>query len=857
MEYHAPMNRDDTTSILDDQQQRATALPPARKLKVFASACIALLVGLLVSGTTVLLYETNRMHNYQRAVADITRQVADDIHDSLNRSLSATYALAAVIRQNNGTLANFPQLAHEMLGLYHGISSLQLAPNGIVSQIVPLAGNEKAIGHNLLEDTKRNKEALLAVKTRQLTLAGPFELIQGGRATIGRLPIFIRDLHGNERFWGFSIALIRIPEFLDAANIKRITDNGCSFALSRIHPDSGKIDVFARAGNRLASPVQEKIQVPNGEWTLAVEPAGGWYAPRIIIMEGLFIFLTGCIAALMGWWYARQPIVLQQMVDDRTQELVLANTRLQTEIQERHLAQAALTASENKLRSIFASLTDVILILDQEGRYLEIAPTSTKRLFLPPDELLGKSVTEVFPPEQADFFIATIRDTLASGKVTMVDYALTIGNDLVWFSGIVSPLSATTVVWSARDITQRKQSEEERLNLEKQMLHSQKLESLGVLAGGIAHDFNNILTTIIGNADLALMRLSPESPIVDNLQQIEQAASRAADLARQMLAYSGKGTFIIEELDLNRLVEEMGHMLEVSISKKAILRYSLCKPLPAVTADATQLRQILMNLVINASEAIGDQSGTIAITTGVLTCSDTYGHNNELSEQIPAGEYVYLEVSDTGCGMSKETLTKIFDPFFTTKFTGRGLGMAAVLGIVHGHRGAIKVYSEVGKGSTFKVMLPASSMPAGRDVAPEENGNSWCGSGKVLLIDDEENIRSLGSEMLKELGYEVITAADGREGIARYQATDAISFVILDLTMPHMDGEQCFRELRQLNPAVKVIMSSGFNEQEVTGKFVGKGLAGFIQKPYRLSTLREVVRHVEMCDQTVPSVTRR
>jgi CheY-like chemotaxis protein len=262
-----------------------------------------------------------------------------------------------------------------------------------------------------------------------------------------------------------------------------------------------------------------------------------------------------------------------------------------------------------------------------------------------------------------------------------------------------------------------------------------------------------------------------------------------------------------------------------------------------VEADATQMRQIIMNLVINASEAIGDKSGVIAITTGCMDCDRSYLKDVWLDENLKDGLYVYLEVADSGCGMDKDTLAKLFDPFFTTKFTGRGLGMAAVLGIVRGHKGAIKVYSEPKKGTTFKILLPSSSRPA--EIFNGASGtNEWLGSGTVLLVDDEETIRGIGAEMLKELGFEAVTASDGLEAIKIFKNTPDIVFVILDLTMPHMDGEQCFRELRQLDPKVKVIMSSGYNEQEVTQKFVGKGLAGFIQKPYRLSTLQETIRNI-------------
>lgn len=394
------------------------------------------------------------------------------------------------------------------------------------------------------------------------------------------------------------------------------------------------------------------------------------------------------------------------------------------------------------------------------------------------------------------------------------------------------------------DMTERKQLEEEKRLIEAQMLHVQKLESLGVLAGGIAHDFNNILMVVLGNADLALMRVPPGSPACENLAQIEQAASRAADLARQMLAYSGKGKFVIENLDLTRMVQEMGQMLEVSISKKVLLRYDFGPRIPAISGDATQLRQVILNLVINASEAIGDSTGTITISTKRTSCDRAYLSESWIDDRLPEGEYVVLEVSDTGCGMDREVIPKIFDPFFTTKFTGRGLGMAAVLGIVRAHKGAIKVYSEKGRGSSFRLMLPCVSGDASQAEQPRQEA-LWRGSGTVLLVDDEENIRLLGRDMLQALGFEVKLASDGREALEVFKEdADGIACVLLDLTMPNLDGEQTFRALRALRRDVKVIMSSGYNEQEVSMKFVGAGLSGFIQKPYKVSEMSRKLSEV-------------
>ncbi|MEW6660206.1 MAG: cache domain-containing protein [Thermodesulfobacteriota bacterium] len=400
-------------------------------------------------------------------------------------------------------------------------------------------------------------------------------------------------------------------------------------------------------------------------------------------------------------------------------------------------------------------------------------------------------------------------------------------------------------VYVARDISERRRAEEERGKLEAQMREVQKLESLGVLAGGIAHDFNNLLMAILGNADLALLSLSPASPARPQIEEISRASQRAADLCRQMLAYSGKGRFVIGRYDLSEIVREMAQMLEVSVSKKATLRYSFAPELPAVEADATQLRQVIMNLITNASESLGDLSGVISVTTGVMECDRAYLADSHLDDRLPEGRYVYLEVADTGSGMDEETRRRIFDPFFTTKFTGRGLGLAVVLGIVRGHHGAIKFYSEPGKGTNFKILFPAVAWaPADRAASAVQTAPLAQG-GTVLLVDDDAKVRQVGSQMLTILGFQVLAAATGQEALEAFQkGVNEIDCVILDLTMPEMGGEEVFRQLRQLRSDVCVILSSGYNEQEVTQRFVGKGLAGFIQKPYTMANLQVILNRV-------------
>lgn len=351
---------------------------------------------------------------------------------------------------------------------------------------------------------------------------------------------------------------------------------------------------------------------------------------------------------------------------------------------------------------------------------------------------------------------------------------------------------------------------------------------------------------ILGNADLIQLELTPGSSIHARLEDMIQAIHRAADLCKQMLAYSGKGQFFIEEIELEKIIKEMSQILMVSISKKIRFHYDFAKGIPPIRGDVTQMHQIIMNLITNASEAIGDESGVITISTGAMECNQKYLNETFISEKLQAGIYAYYEITDTGCGMTKETREKIFDPFFTTKFVGRGLGLSAILGIVRGHRGAIKIYSEPGKGTSIKVLFPAVAQKAKiPPVDSEKEAEPWRPRGTILLIDDEESILRVGRLYLERMGFQVLTASDGRKGIeVLAQHEKDIACIILDLTMPNMDGEEAFREIRKTHRDMRVLISSGYNEQHIAQRFTGKGQSGFIQKPYRAQDLLKKLRQV-------------
>jgi PAS domain S-box-containing protein len=496
------------------------------------------------------------------------------------------------------------------------------------------------------------------------------------------------------------------------------------------------------------------------------------------------------------------------------------------------------------LAAIVESSEDAVISKTLQGVILTWNSGAERVYGYPAAEAVGQPMTMLIPAERLD----EEADILARiGRGESVEHFETVrrkkGGELIDVSLTVSPIRNRNGViigasHVARDITERKRFDE-------QLRHTQKLESLGVLAGGVAHDFNNLLTGILGNTSLALETLSTNNPARGLLRDVINASERASHLTRQLLAYAGKGRFIIEPINLSGLVLEISSLIQASIPKNVQLRLELSEDLPLIQADSSQLQQLVMNLVINGSEAIGpDVNGTVLVTTGTQVVDEHYLMTTlgAQSELVP-GRYITLEVHDTGCGMDEGTLARIFDPFFTTKFTGRGLGLAATQGIVRGHKGALKVYSTPGKGTTFKVLFPATEEVTAVKTAPAP---LVLGKNElVLVIDDEEIIRRTAKSMLERYGYTVVLAENGKEGVGLFQVlAEKVSVVLLDMTMPIMSGEEAFRRLTAIKPGIKVVLSSGYNEVEAIRRFTGKGLAGFIQKPYSSMALAEKIRSV-------------
>jgi len=523
-------------------------------------------------------------------------------------------------------------------------------------------------------------------------------------------------------------------------------------------------------------------------------------------------------------------------------ELRVHQIELEMQNDELRRVQEQLEASHARYFELYDLAPVGYLTLSEQGLIFEANLTAAMLFRTSRSALLKQPLSRFVLPEDQDIYYRHRKRLHETGEPQVCEIRMVREGGVPFWARVDSSAAqdAETGTRVSRatisDITEHKQAEDVRLENERKVLQTQRLESLGALAGGIAHDFNNMLTVIIGNCFLALEGLQDDSTGRPLVEAVVETAQRAAGVANQMLAYSGRGKFDVRLLDLSGLVLDMQDMLKACISKKAVLNLNLEKGAVPIEGDATQIRQVLMNLTTNASEAMGQSSGVISISAGTMNCTEQYLSKTISDQKAAEGRYAFLDVSDTGCGMDEETVRRLFEPYFTTKFAGRGLGMAAVLGIVRGHKGAMEVHSEAGKGTTVRVLFPlakAEIEPTTGSEAKVGEAKDRTGGGCVLLVDDEEGVRTVGKRLLERIGLEVLIAADGCEALQVYQEhQDRIDLVVLDLTMPKMDGEETYRELRRIAPDVPIVLSSGYAEREVAARFAGQGLAGFVQKPY-------------------------
>jgi PAS domain S-box-containing protein len=536
------------------------------------------------------------------------------------------------------------------------------------------------------------------------------------------------------------------------------------------------------------------------------------------------------------------------------EELRRQLTALQSELQNQQWLLDALESQSAQYRALFELMPGSVVLLDSKGYIRDANPYFCRAMCYAREDLIGLHVSQISQekPENIDRNIERmIAGEILHHEVTNVQKDGSLRFYELREAAVTLPDGSMSILAVSNDVTDRKRAEQAKLEMERQLLHAQKMDSLGALAGGIAHDFNNLLAVIMSNVEIAISDVPMTSPVQNYLTNALLAGKRAAELTRQMLAYSGSGRFITTQMDISNLVRGLGDLLKVSISKSVRLEFNLASNLPLIEVDAAQIQQVLMNLVTNAAEAIADKPGVVTISTSVRECDASYLAETRTSNKPRPGRYVILEVSDTGCGMDDTVRAKLFDPFFTTKFVGRGLGMSAVLGIVQGHGGAIMVSSKPKKGTAISIVLPAlqkiaEPAPANEPLPfePLSQVNQPL-SGTVLVAEDETQVRSLMELLLKRMGLRVLNAADGQEAVNLFREhAGEISFVLMDLTMPKMDGRSALAEIRKIRPDVRAVLTSGYESDDVVCRFREQGFDAFLQKPCDLETFKKIVRQM-------------
>jgi signal transduction histidine kinase len=667
---------------------------------------LLLLAVLATGGGLVYLGQALDRAERRRAAAEVASRAAYALEQQLSGSLAAAHALAAVVR-HTGDAVDFERVARELYQLYPGIDSLQLAPGGVLRHIYPLEGNEPALGLDLTAHPLHAPDVVAAKATRQLVLAGPFALKQGGVGLAGRVAVFTHD-GGTERFWGIASTIVRVPRLLESSRIQALTEAGYDYELTRPGRGGAGVEVIARSGalGPLPSPVEEEVRVSNGDWLLRVAPRAGWGSPGAVAAS---LVLTASVAlafALLSYRVLRQPEELRREVATRTGEL-----------------------------------------------------------------------------EQA------LRDVQAT---------------------------------------------------EAALRQAQKMEAVGRLAGGIAHDFNNLLQAIQGYVEMVAG--APELPghLRDDLAQAQAAAERAAALTRQMLAFGRRQVLAPTNLDLNEVVQHLMKMVSRLIGEHITLEVVPGPDLGTVWADRGQIEQVLLNLCVNARDAMPD-GGTLTIETQNVTVDAAWQASHPAARP---GRYVLLRVTDTGTGIPAEHLPHIFEPFFTTKEQGKGtgLGLATLHGIVHQHQGMVQVYSEPGRGTTFKVYLPAVAAEVGA-AASRTDGPVRGGAETILLAEDDPAVRLLAERVLRDAGYTVVSAADGAQAVELGTRPGArFDLALLDVVMPGLGGRHVRDRLLEARPDQKVLFASGYSEHVGQTDFVARDGQRLLDKPYSREGLLRAVR---------------
>jgi PAS domain S-box-containing protein len=570
--------------------------------------------------------------------------------------------------------------------------------------------------------------------------------------------------------------------------------------------------------------------------------AGGVFLIALQIARPVLAVAEAATAVSKGNFETVAPVltedevgVLAKAFNDMTERLRSLYYDLNQQVEATTRALVDREKGRKLLQAIIDNSATLISVTDREERFLLLNRTFERVFGVPQADALGRTPRDFLPREVADIYLDAARTALHEGRVAEKELDVVQGDETRNLLLVSFPLRADEadpygVGAVATDLTEIRRAQDARERLETQVQHAQKLEALGLMAGGIAHDFNNILTGVIGNADLALQSVPADSKAHGHLERVLAATKRAAELTGQMLAYAGKSSFRQETIDLNTLLEEMIELVKASVPKKILIRADLNAQPAIVRANRAQIGQLVMNLVTNAAEAVSDGPGSVTVRT----------RNREERGR----KWVALSVKDTGAGMDSKTIARIFDPFYSTKGPGRGLGLAAVQGIVRSAAAELSVTSSPGEGSTFEVVFPLALQPV-TEIPAASPELGFTGSGTVLVVDDEPLVRNVARVLLESVGFDVVEAASGDEAVAIYRARAAeIRAALLDVTMPGLGGVEALKLIREVDPGARIILSSGYDERDAISRIGRDERVEFLQKPYRGRTLLTKIRAV-------------
>jgi len=814
--------------VSDSERNPARGAAPPDQIACRATRPLivaALVFTLAAVGATALIWrmELQRLQVERARVTDLAGNHARALQIGIERALTAAYSLAALVRLGKGTVANFDAIVGELLPYYPGASALQLAPAGVITNVMPLAGNEKAVGFDLLKDPVQRKEAAIARDTGKLTLAGPINLVQGGLGIAGRLPVFLDDSRGNPSFWGFTLVVIRFPGALVPARFTQLVERGFHYELWRTHPASGQKQVIdASSPPPLVKPVEYSLALPNGAWILSVSPARGWGDPSGLSLKAALGLAFCLILAYMA------KLMVELKVHQQGLELLVAKRT------------AEIQAGERKFRELLENMHLMAVILDREGTITFCNNHLLSRTGWSREEVLGANWFDRFIP-QADgikakglFAEAMAGASLPAHHESPITTRSGAQRIIVWDTTLLRG-AGDAVVGAAsigRDVTDHR-------NVEAQLLQSQKMEAVGKLAGGIAHDFNNLLTPILGYADMLQSDLAKAGVDVKRVEHITQAALKARDLTRQLLTFGRKQALDMQIIDLSEVVASFADILRRTIRESIEIRLEAAAASACIRADRTQIEQIVMNLVVNAQDAIADK-GVITIETEPVVLDAEFIRSHPDARQVPL---VMLTVRDSGKGIGDGVLPRIFEPFFSTKEIGKGagLGLATVYGIVQQHEGSIWVSSELGRGTVFMIAIPrVDGVPSGTVTKPEAAHQQEKASGTILVVEDDETVLAMVRSLLTECGYTVIGTEDPLLAL-QLAADNRIDLLVTDVVMPKLNGPELHRRLLEVHPGLKVLFMSGYTNNVVAQHIELKEGANFIQKPFPVGAMASKV----------------